>query len=107
MSEPKFAPMPTIPPETEADRRNSAFVSARLGYVSPSYHADVVARLTAENATLRERVRFHAINIEPFDSGRGEGTWIGCHECNSAWPEGDPEGHENGCLAAPETSADE
>lgn len=57
------------------------------------------------NDLLRERVRFHAINIEPFDRGRGEQTWIGCAECNSAWPEGDPEGHENGCPAAPHKGA--
>jgi hypothetical protein len=53
MSEPRFAPMPTIPPETQEDRNASAFVTARLGFVSPAYHAEVVERLRAENERLK------------------------------------------------------
>lgn len=51
-------------------------------------------------AKLRERLRHHAIRIEAYDRDRGDGrTWLACHECASAWPEGDPEEHQDGCLA--------
>ena len=64
--------------------------------------ADEVLALRTENDKLRERVRFHAVNIEPYDQDRGDGkTWIGCDECLCAWPEGEPESHARDCIAAP------
>ncbi len=69
--------------------------------VHPSHLPTVIDVLEDEIAKLRERIRFHAINIEPYDSDRGDGsTWIGCDECLSAWPEGDPEAHGHDCIAA-------
>ncbi len=59
-----------------------------------------ILELEAELVRLRGRVHANAVRIEPFDCGRGEETWIGCSECNSAWPEGEPEDHRSNCDAA-------
>lgn len=84
-----------------------------LGYLARAERAEaelarqVAARVAvdaAENeecARLRAALRSAAIRIEPYDRDRDTRTWVGCHTCASAWPEGEPEDHRDGCLAEP------
>ena len=88
--EPKFAPMPTIPPETEADRRASQLVQVRLGYISREYIAEVLARAEraeAEVARLREVLAPFALAASLHGVRRvgRDDLWVSLGVASSAW----------------------
>ena len=91
--------------ETERAERAEARLATYTG--SRSIDATILDAATDAAFRLRTALRAAAIRIEPFDRGRGEQTWIGCHACQCAWPEGEIEDHGDGCLAAPSERPDE
>lgn len=98
----RTTPEPSAPPAGDLGSGGLAEVRDVAQMASRDAAEAVRERDDARAALARLRTELHsvAVRIEPYEPQRDGRTWFGCASCNCAWPEGEPEDHGAGCLAA-------